>query len=72
MSDVPICHCGETDPYRQAECGQKGCGEDPKPMVGLLGLLTDEQKAAMLSNDTDVNFGPDELKRKPHSQDPSK
>lgn len=33
MSDVPICHCGETDPYRQAECGQKGCGEEPNPCL---------------------------------------
>lgn len=22
----PICHCGETDPFSQAECPQKGCG----------------------------------------------
>jgi len=21
-----ICHCGETDPYEQAKCSQKGCG----------------------------------------------
>lgn len=40
---------------------------DPKPMVGLVGLLGDKKFEELFSKDTDVNFGEElhKLPRKP-------